>query len=106
MRIGDSIRQAKRSMTDQPTGSAPRHDHSKARCLGILRRLSAYLDDELTPDICKDIRKHLGACPKCEVFVASLRRTIALCRHHTPAPASPPEKARLRAKILKAAART
>jgi len=79
--------------------------HSKADCLEILRRLSAYLDDELTGDVCQEIRKHLGACLNCEVFLASLRHTITLCRHVAPPPLSQTAKARLRGQILKAAGR-
>ena len=81
------------------------HGHSKALCVKVLRRLSAYLDDELTVSICKEIRKHLGACPNCEEFIASLRQAVRLCRHIDPAPLSPAFKARLRIQILKAAGR-
>lgn len=79
--------------------------HSKAFCLEILRRLSAYLDDELSPSVCDEIRLHLGACPNCELFVASLRSTVTLCRRAEVTPLSPAMKARLRAQILRAAGR-
>lgn len=82
-----------------------RRGHSKADCLKILRGLSAYLDDELAGDVCREIRRHLGACPNCEVFLDSLRQTITLCRHVEPPPLSPAAKARLRGHILKAAGR-
>jgi anti-sigma factor RsiW len=79
------------------------HQHEKGRCVNILRELSAYIDDELSGDICREIRRHLGACPNCEDFVASLRDTVLLCRH-SPAPAlSSADRARMRAKILKTA---
>lgn len=79
------------------------HRHEQGRCVDILRKLSAYIDDELSGTICGELRKHLGACPKCEDFVASLRQTVTLCRHQ-PAPAlSPAERARMRDKILQAA---
>lgn len=89
----------------KPRPAHRRHGHSKAGCLKILRGLSAYLDDELEGDVCREIRKHLGACPNCEVFLASLRSTITLCRHVTPPPLSSAAKARLRGHILKAAGR-
>src|SRR5438046_9289222 len=73
----------------------PHHGHSKARCVKVLRRLSAYLDDELSVGICKEIRKHLGACPNCEEFVAYLRQTVSLSCHVNPAPLTPAFKARL-----------
>lgn len=77
--------------------------HGRASCLKVLRRLSAYLDDELPGDLCREIRRHMGACPNCEVFLASLRETIRLCRHTAPRPLSSAAKARLRRQILKAA---
>lgn len=79
------------------------HDHGKSRCLGILRQLSAYIDDELAGDICREIRRHLGACPNCEVFVASLRQTVSLCRHNPVPSLSTVDRALMRQKILKAA---
>ncbi len=78
------------------------HGHSKAQCLKILRNLSAYLDDDLSVSVCAEIRKHLGACPNCEVFVESLRQTVGLCRHHQPQPLSVSEKTVLRQDILRA----
>lgn len=62
-----------------------RHTHGEGRCVDLLRQLSAYIDDELPSDICMEIRRHLGACPNCEVFIASLQHTVTLCRHR-PAP--------------------
>ncbi len=81
------------------------HGHAKSQCLQVLRSLSTYLDQELSTSICKEIRKHLGACPNCEEFVRSLRQTIRLCRHVPPPPLSPTLKAQLRTRILKAAGR-
>lgn len=89
----------------KPTPPHRHRGHSKADCLKILRGLSAYLDDELASDVCREIRKHLGACPNCEVFLDSLRQTITLCRHVEPPPLSPAAKARLRGHILRAAER-
>ena len=70
----------------------------------MLERLSAYLDDELSGEICREIREHLGDCPNCEVFLDSLRQTVRLCQHR-PSPAlSEKDRATLRRQILKAAA--
>ena len=65
--------------------SSHHHTHGQSHCVDILRQLSAYIDDELPSDICREIRRHLGACPNCEVFIASLQQTVTLCRHR-PAP--------------------
>lgn len=78
------------------------HRHTKAQCLKILRHLSTYLDNELAEEVCRDIRAHLGACPNCELFIGSLRRTITLCRHAEPPPLSAESKARLHRLIVQA----
>lgn len=83
--------------------AAKPHRHEAGRCLHILRELSAFIDDELSDDICGEIRRHVGACPRCEEFVASLRQTVALCRK-SPAPAlSSIDRASMREQILTAA---
>ncbi|KXK01718.1 MAG: hypothetical protein UZ03_NOB001002210 [Nitrospira sp. OLB3] len=66
------------SGTRKPT---PHQHHGKRNCVKILQRLSAYLDDELSGDVCNEIRAHLGDCPNCEVFLDSLRQTVRLCQH-------------------------
>jgi anti-sigma factor RsiW len=95
---------AKRTTTRSVQRKPARHHrHGKGRCVAILQKLSAYIDDELPGTLCEELRKHLGACPNCEEFVASLRQTVALCRHQ-PAPAlSQAERARMRNDILRAA---
>jgi anti-sigma factor RsiW len=79
------------------------HRHESGRCLHILRELSAFIDDELSHDICGEIRRHLGACPRCEEFVASLRQTVALCRQSQAPALSAIDRAKMRKKILAAA---
>ena len=78
------------------------HEHGDRQCLDILRQLSAFIDDELPEDICAELRRHLGACPNCELFIASLRDTVRLCRHHQPPPLSASDRARLRQEIFRA----
>ncbi len=78
--------------------------HGKRNCVKILERLSAYLDDELSGDICKEIRAHLGDCPNCEDFLDSLRHTVQLCQHRPFPSLSPKDRAALRRQILKSAA--
>jgi anti-sigma factor RsiW len=90
----------------QVTRNTPqRHRHSTAGCVKILQRLSAYLDDELTAEVCKEVRAHMGACPKCEIFLDSLRQTISLCRHFEASPLSLSKKLQLRREIQKAISR-
>ena len=92
------------SKRQRPSSSTPkRHGHGKDRCLRILRRLSAYIDDELSANICQEIRRHLGTCPNCEVFVTSLRQTVSLCRHRPSPTLSTTDRALMRNKILRTA---
>ena len=79
------------------------HEHKTGRCLQILQRLSAYIDDELASNVCEEIRRHIGACPNCEVFVESLRHTVSLCRHRPSPVLSPTDRQALRENILRAA---
>lgn len=94
----------KKSSRRRGKGSAPhRHQPGKSRCLDILRQLSAYIDDELPSDICAELRRHLGACPNCEVFIASLRQTVTLCQHRDTPQLTQTERAFLREQILSSA---
>ena len=79
------------------------HRHGQGRCMHILKQLSAYIDDELSGTICAELRKHLGACPNCEEFVASLRQTVALCRHQPTPRLSAADRATMRDAILRTA---
>ncbi len=79
------------------------HTHSEGRCVDLLRQLSAYIDDELPSDICGEIRRHLGACPNCEVFIASLQQTVTLCRHRPAPELTSADRMKMRRAILTAA---
>ena len=88
-------------------GRAPLHGgRSKRDCLKILRALSTYIDNELPGEVCAEVRKHMVACPNCEVFVESLRQTIGLCKHLEPRPLSNALKSRIRRFVLQAAERS
>lgn len=85
-----------------------RHDHpghSKAKCLKVFRQLSAYLDEELDADLCREIRRHLVTCRNCDVFLDSLRWTIALCQRNRPSGLTPSLRAKIQRRILDAAGR-
>lgn len=85
-------------------GSSDRHSHGKGRCLDILKQLSAFIDDELPSDICRELRRHFGDCPNCEVFAASLRQTITLCRSRPTPALSAADRASMRKDLLKSLA--
>ena len=80
--------------------SSHRHTHDRGHCVDLLRQLSAYIDDELPSDICQEIRRHLGACPNCEVFIASLQHTVTLCRHRPAPQLRPVDRMNMRRAIL------
>jgi anti-sigma factor RsiW len=83
--------------------SSHSHTPGQGRCKDLLQQLSAYIDDELPSDICGEIRRHLGACPNCEVFIASLQQTVTLCRHHPAPQLTPTDRMNMRRAILDAA---
>jgi anti-sigma factor RsiW len=94
---------SKRTALRRRTSPTTRPSHQgKARCLRILRALSAFIDDELSNDVCTEVRQHIGACPNCEDFVASLRQTVSLCRHRPTPTLSSADRARMREQILTA----
>jgi anti-sigma factor RsiW len=86
----------------RPGLSSHHHTHSEGQCVDLLRQLSAYIDDELPSDICREIRRHLGACPNCEVFIASLQQTVTLCRHRPAPELTSVERTNMRRMILDA----
>ena len=94
----------KTATTKKRSGSSsPRHTPGRGPCLDILQQLSAYIDDELPSDICREIRMHLGACPNCEVFIVSLQQTVTLCRHRPAPPLTSVDRMNMRRAILDAA---
>jgi len=83
--------------------SSHHHTHGQGHCVNLLRQLSAYIDDELPSDICREICRHLGACPNCEVFIASLQQTVTLCRHRPAPQLTSVDRVNMRRAILDAA---
>ena len=83
--------------------SSHRDTQGQGHCMDLLRQLSAYIDDELPSDICQEIRRHLGACPNCEVFIASLQHTVTLCRHRPTPQLTSVDRMNMRHAILDAA---
>jgi anti-sigma factor RsiW len=72
-----------------------------ARCLALFERLSGYVDSELTPRQCRAIEMHCRDCERCRSVIASLRRTITLCRRTRGALMPLRARARARARIAK-----
>ena len=49
-------------------------------CPDVLTIFSQHLEDEISPDVCAEMERHLAACGRCRGACETLRRTLALCR--------------------------
>ncbi len=49
-------------------------------CREIFERLSEYIDGELDAKLCECLDEHLQDCEPCLRFIATLRKTVELCR--------------------------
>ena len=77
------------------------HDRTEA-CKEVFAVLSDYLDLELPPETCEEIKDHLAGCPPCIEFAESLRATIKLCRHYRPKELPAPMERQARERLLEA----
>lgn len=57
-----------------------------AGCPDILALFSRHLEDEIDPETCADMERHLASCPRCASACHSLKRVLSVCRS-SPAPA-------------------
>lgn len=88
-------RTAPRKPAARPPAAPPR----PLRCKKLFAELSNYLDQQLDDSLCDQIEQHMDGCSPCQVFLASLERTVEQCRRHRPARLSPARAARIRAAI-------
>jgi anti-sigma factor RsiW len=49
-------------------------------CEGVLRRISSYIDGDLTVSVLEEIELHLKECPECTVLVQQTKLTVTLYR--------------------------
>ncbi|NPA91296.1 MAG: zf-HC2 domain-containing protein [Chloroflexi bacterium] len=63
-------------------------------CSDVLDLLSAYVDGELSPDICRAIEEHMAVCHDCFVMLDSMNKTLVL--YHRLEPPEMPEEVELR----------
>lgn len=54
--------------------------HDSLNCREMFERLSEYIDGELDAKLCECFEEHLQDCEPCEAFIATLRKTVELCR--------------------------
>lgn len=58
-------------------------EHAHGNCANLLGSLSEYIDGALSPELCRELEKHLAGCEDCRVVLNTTRRTIDLVQ--TPA---------------------
>lgn len=58
-----------------PEGLAP-----TGACPDVLTLLSKHLENEIGPDVCAEMERHLEGCPRCRASCASLKQTLSLCQ--------------------------
>jgi anti-sigma factor (TIGR02949 family) len=57
-------------------------EHNHLKCDELLGSLSAYIDGELSAELCQELEKHLSGCDNCRVVLNTTKRTIDLV--HSP----------------------
>lgn len=49
-------------------------------CKELISNLSDFIDGELEPELCRELKKHLDGCRNCRLVADSLNMTVKLCR--------------------------
>lgn len=49
-------------------------------CPDVLTLYSQHREDEVSPELCREMEAHLAGCARCRGACASLQRSLALCR--------------------------
>ena len=58
-------------------------------CPDVLTLLSKKLEEEVSPELCAEMERHVDGCPHCKGLCDSLKRTLAVCSS-LPTPSVPP----------------
>jgi RNA polymerase sigma-70 factor (ECF subfamily) len=82
-----ATRKAVQELTDRAVGrkakDAKKSSGAKKRsvaCRELFAELSEYLDGNVEPKTCEEMRAHIESCPACVAFLRELRGTIDRCR--------------------------
>jgi RNA polymerase sigma-70 factor (ECF subfamily) len=59
-------------------------------CPDVLTLFSQHLEDEISPEVCGEMERHLAGCSRCRGTCESLKRMLALCHAAGPAAPVPP----------------
>lgn len=54
------------------------------KCDELLAMLNDYVDGDLEPGVCEELRRHLVGCNPCQVVVDNIRKTITLYKAGQP----------------------
>jgi anti-sigma factor (TIGR02949 family) len=57
-------------------------EHPHNNCEELLGSLSAYIDGDLSAELCRELEQHLAECNDCRVVLNTTKRTIDLV--HSP----------------------
>jgi anti-sigma factor (TIGR02949 family) len=74
--------------------------HDAIECKEIFELLSEFLDNDLSPEECERVRRHIDGCAPCVDFLESLRRSVALCRDCSPSEKPSALPAEVREKLM------
>jgi predicted anti-sigma-YlaC factor YlaD len=51
------------------------HDHHE-----IIKQICDFMGEDLDAPVCKEVAEHIAACPSCQVYFDTVKRTVTLCR--------------------------
>ena len=54
------------------------------KCKEILAALSDYIDGDLDPELCRDLKKHLADCNPCQLVVDNIHQTLTVYKSGRP----------------------
>lgn len=80
-----ALREALQPLLEEPTAAPP-----SPACPDIARKLSGYLEGEISRQTCADLEAHVASCPRCRRACDALRQALGVCRA-LPAPEVPAE---------------
>jgi anti-sigma factor (TIGR02949 family) len=73
-------------------------EHVHQNCESLLGSLSEYIDGGLSPELCREIEKHLEGCENCRIVLNTTKRTIELVHAPVEKPDVPED---VRARLFK-----
>lgn len=80
------LHRARLFLRNELSASSPKKRKGKRtrHCREMFSALSDFIDEQLPPDMCRELEAHMEGCRPCETFLLSLRETVARCRDFQP----------------------